>query len=415
MDNDKLVKLRQWWHDKRERVLLKRKARRERHLKRIKKRASYLSAHPVAKRFWLIIKICVLCGILSFFGYMAFVTTSLINNYHDSLKWTKITGPALAEQDTELLYDTAKNKELKLELIDLMNDVWDFEAHIFKNEVTSDKIAKVKNIYQQIAEPKENLTKKYNEIMTFWEAKEQLMSIFKDEQFTTIKNDVTIQQMSDVVDAVFDKIDDYLIKGDQYKQANQYRDLVYGIANDANTYASVLDQFAKLYTITKDDKQVIVKTDMSSKEYDNLKTTISMLSYKYDLVDHFVSPIVNKSQDVVNKNTKNKNDFAIYQNDLNLKNKFQSYVEQYRSTMNELKSTVVKYENFEGHHIDELQNWANEHEIVLKIKEQNSDKVTGTILIQSPSTTSFDKIVKGSTIEVTIARKTIPQSSSSTT
>lgn len=411
--NKKENKTQTWLKDKVQSFQLKREKRRERRMKRIEKRASYLSNHPTAKRFWLGLKLTIIGGIVIFFGYMTMITLNLINSYHDSVKWTKITGPALADQDTELLYDNAKNKELKLELTALMNDVWDFEAHLFKNEVSADQIKKMKELYQQVSEPKENLTKKYNEIMTFWDAKEQLVSIFTNEKFDTIKKDTTIQQISDVVDVVFDKIDDYLIKGDQYKQANIYKDIVYALSNDANTYASVLEQFNKLYTFTKDKNQTIIKTDMGTKEFDNLKSTMNMLSYQYDLITNFVSPIVNKSQDVVNKNAKNKNDFAIYQNDLNLKNKFQSYVEQYKATVNDLKTNVVVYENFEGHDIEELQNWAREHDLVLKIKEQNSDKTTGTVLTQSPSHATYDKIVKGSTIDVTIARKIVPQSSSS--
>ena len=412
MLNKKSIVVKKWLLNRKEKFILKCKKRRERRLNRIEKRASYLTKHPFIKKLWLIFKLIVIGIIISSFVYISITITNLTHNYYDSLKWTKITGPVLAKQDTELLYDNENHKKLKLELTVLMNEVWDFNDHIFTNKMTTNKIMKLKEIYQKISEPKTNLSEKYNEIMTFWEAHEQLASIFKDKKFTTIKNDVTIKQMSDVVDAVFDKIDDFLIKGDNYKQANNYRDIVYAIANDANTYASVLDQFSKVYNITKTNNQFTVKTDMSKKEFNNLKSTINKLNYKYDLMINFVLPIVNKSHDAVDKNTKNKNDFITYQNDLDLRNKFQMYAEQYRSQVNNLKSQLVTYENFKGHDIDELVSWANEHELNVKIKEQNSDKKTGIILSQTPSASSFNKIVKGSTIEVTISKEITSQSHS---
>ena len=84
--------------------------------------------------------------------------------------------------------------------------------------------------------------------------------------------------------------------------------------------------------------------------------------------------------------------------------------------MNSLKASVVDYVSFEGKNISDLQKWASENNIRLNTTEQNSDKQVGTILSQSPSTNKYTKIVRGSSIDVVVAKKNVAsynQSSSS--
>ena len=141
-----------------------------------------------------------------------------------------------------------------------------------------------------------------------------------------------------------------------------------------------------------------------------------MLSYKYDLITKFVSPILKASKEPVARNTKNRAAYAEYEADVNAKNNFSSYYDQYINTMNSLKASVVDYVSFEGKNISDLQKWASDNNIRLNTTEQNSDKQVGTILSQSPSTNKYTKIVRVSSIDVVVAKKNVAsynQSSSS--
>lgn len=403
---------------KMDRLDAKVKARRQKREARLRKRADYLSEHPIAKYAWMALKTTVIGLIVAFVYFISTISLKLYDDYHNSVKWTKITGPKMAEQDPELLYSTASDKKLKLKLTEKMNAVWDFDNHEFKSGVNKTKISEIKILYSKAKDPKDNLTKKYNELMTFWDARETLLNIFTDDSFKEIKKNVSIQDMSDTVDKVFDKVDDFLVKGNNYKQANNYRDITYALANDANTYASVITQFSKSYDISRNDNKLKIKTNMSTKELDSLINSTNMLSYKYDLITKFVSPILQASKAPVARNTKNKAEYAEYEADVNAKNNYSSYYDQYVSTMNALKASVVDYVNFEGKSISELQQWASDNNIRLNTTEQNSDKQVGTILSQSPSTNKYTKIVKGSSIDVVVAKKnvasyTTPSSSSS--
>ena len=406
----------QRFNEKMDRLDAKVKARKEKREARLRKRADYLSEHPIAKYAWIGLKTIVIGLLVAFVYFISTISIKLYDDYHNSIKWTKITGPKLAEQDPELLYSTASDKKLKLKLTEKMNAVWDFSNHEFKSGVNNEQIDEIKSMYAKAKDPKDNLTKKYNELMTFWEAREALLGIFTDDSFSEIKETVSIQNMSDTVDKVFDKVDDFLVKGNNYKQANTYRDITYAIANDANTYASVITNFSKSYNISKNDNKLKIKTDMSTKDLDSLINSTDMLSYKYDLITKFVSPILKASKEPVARNTKNKAAYAEYEADVNAKNNFSSYYDQYINTMNTLKASVVDYVSFEGKNISDLQKWASENNIRLNTTEQNSDKQVGTILSQSPSANKYNKIVRGSSIDVVVAKKNVAsynQSSSS--
>lgn len=392
---------------KMDRLDAKVKARRQKREARLRKRADYLSEHPIAKYAWMALKTVVIGLIVAFVYFISTISLKLYDDYHNSVKWTKITGPKLAEQDPELLYSTASDKKLKLKLTEKINAVWDFDNHEFKSSVDKAKIDEIKSLYSKAKDPKDNITKKYNELMTFWDARETLLGIFTDTDFKEIKENVSVQDMSDTVDKVFDKVDDFLVKGNNYKQANTYRDITYALANDANTYASVITQFSKSYDISRNDNKLKIKTNMSTKELDSLINSTNMLSYKYDLITKFVSPILKASKAPVARNTKNKAAYAEYEADVNAKNNYASYYDQYVSTMNALKASVVDYVSFEGKNISDLQQWASDNNIHLNTTEQNSDKQVGTILSQSPSTNKYTKIVKGSSIDVVVAKKNV--------
>ena len=406
----------QRFNEKMDRLDAKVKARKEKREARLRKRADYLSEHPIAKYAWIGLKTVVIGLLVAFVYFISTISIKLYDDYHNSIKWTKITGPKLAEQDPELLYSTASDKKLKLKLTEKMNAVWDFSNHEFKSGVDKEQIDEIKSMYAKAKDPKDNLSKKYNELMTFWDAREALLGIFTDDSFSEIKETVSIQDMSDTVDKVFDKVDDFLVKGNNYKQANTYRDITYALANDANTYAAVITNFSKSYNISKNDNKLKIKTDMSTKDLDSLINSTDMLSYKYDLITKFVSPILKASKEPVARNTKNRAAYAEYEADVNAKNNFSSYYDQYINTMNSLKASVVDYVSFEGKNISDLQKWASDNNIRLNTTEQNSDKQVGTILSQSPSTNKYTKIVRGSSIDVVVAKKNVAsynQSSSS--
>lgn len=106
----------QRFNEKMDRLDAKVKARKEKREARLRKRADYLSEHPIAKYAWIGLKTVVIGLLVAFVYFISTISIKLYDDYHNSIKWTKITGPKLAEQDPELLYSTASDKKLKLKL-----------------------------------------------------------------------------------------------------------------------------------------------------------------------------------------------------------------------------------------------------------------------------------------------------------
>lgn len=387
-------------------------ARRLKKKHKIEKRSQFLYEHKKLYYLWNIIKVIVILLIIGGILFMGTVAYNLYDDYNNSVKWTKISGPKEAEQSVDLLYSSASDKKVKSQLNELINNIWDSSKHEFKS-VNDDDINKLKDLYNKAKAPKDDYTKIYNEIVSMYEAKQSLLSVFTDENFETVKKSATLQNISDTVDLVFDKIDDYLIKGNNYEQANNYKDVIYKLANDANTYSSVLSMFMSNYNLSLSKNKLDVNTKLNKKDYTNLSNTIDMLSFKYEMIDKFIKPIMNKSKKSIDNNTKNESDYAAYQEDVNNQNNFNYYYEQYTSIYNNAKSLTVDYIDFTGKTIKEVEDWAALNDIKVTYNEQASEGPAGVILKQTPSYGQYTSIIKGSSITVTVSKTKITTSSSS--
>lgn len=390
--------------------------RRERKKEKLKKRARFLSEHKYLKYTWIATQVVVVSTALISLAYIGKVSHDIYQSYNDSVKWTKITGPALAEQSPDVLYSDEAEKQLKTEVTALITDVWDAENHLWKKEITSEQMDDITQLYNKITGSKMYLEPLYNEVHDMYQARELLMDIYTDGSFATIQHDMSLINLSDKTDKVFALIKPYLIKSSAYKQAANYLELVYSIANDSQNYATVLELANTFYSLNiKENKVLEFATTKQMKDLESLQSAISRLNLHYELVDKFITPIANSSVEGINQNDTYIAMAEQFQNDGKAEEQFKNYVGAYKNMMSHLQSQIIDYPNFVDKPLSEVRSWASANNITLEIKEKyNTLKDKDVVLEQSPTNQQYKKIVKASKITIIVNKiPTITSSSSS--
>lgn len=404
------------------------KRRHDKKLERAKKRAEFKQKHPIYKWGMRGLTTVIIGGVAYGIYTVGSIGFDLYKYYDDTVQWTKISGPPIANIEPQLLYATDENYDIKLKIVEIESEIWDNNAHKFTDKVTNAKVEKLRKLYKQAKEPKSYLKDTYTEIDTMWTVKTNLDSLFTDNTHTRFNDDVTIESLTQTTSENFVKIKDYRVKN--HEQAKIYQEEVYKITEATLEYRALLEQFEKSYQFTKTNDTVktknnktktrsdlTIKTNMNEDDLNALQLMVDNLHYKWVLVDNFIQPVLNNSEQSAHNNTINQKVKAEYDNDQSRKSTFEEYLKSYKSTMQELKDSVINLPNFVGRDVDDARKWANENGVTLIMTTKYSDEDENTVLSQTPNRDDYKKIVKGSALSVTVAKKrpveTTTESSSS--
>lgn len=172
---------------------------------------------------YLIFKYLLILLTVLFLIFITKIGLNLYDDYNNSVKWTKITGPKLAEQDPELLYASDNDKSNRLKVTELMVDIWDSNAGLLKSNISQSKIDDLTYFYKKLKNPGDKLSAEYNTIIDFWNVNIILSELYVKNS-DVIKADITTQKISDNIDEAWLIVSNYLINDKNYKQAEIYRD-----------------------------------------------------------------------------------------------------------------------------------------------------------------------------------------------
>lgn len=352
---------------------------------------------------YLIFKYLLILLTVLFLIFITKIGLNLYDDYNNSVKWTKITGPKLADQDPELLYADDNDKSNRLKVIELMVDVWDSNTGLLKSNISQSKIDDLTYFYKKLENPGDKLSTEYNTIIDFWNVNVILSELYVKNS-DVIEADITSKKISDNIDNAWLIVSNYLINDKSYKQAEIYRDQIYDLAEDASRYTELLINFNSKYKITILSNKLNIKSTIFTNELNDLKSNINDLKLKYELVNNFIKPILNSSVDTAKANDNNKNLYNQYTNDIKLKSEFEDYIIKYNSAVKMINDNIINYENFVGKSLDEITNWANTNDITLIINRIDSNKKINTVISQTPPYEDYKKIQKGSSITITLSR-----------
>ena len=380
---------------------------------KLQKRIERFENNKFIKFSYLVFKYLLILVTILFLIFITKIGLNLYDDYTNSVKWTKISGPKLADQDPELLYGDDIDKSNRLKVNELIAEVWDSDAGLLKSNISQSKIDDLTYFYKKLENPGDKLSAEYNTIIDFWTVNVILSELYVKNS-DVIKADITTQKISDNIDKAWLIISNYLINDKNYKQAEIYRDQIYDLAEDASRYTTLLINFNNKYKITILTNKLDIKSAISTNELNDLKSNVNALKLKYELVNNFIKPILNSSIETAKANDNNKNLYNQYTNDIKLKSDFESYIIKYNSAVKTINDTIINYEDFVGKSLDEITNWANANDITLIINRIDSDKKINTVISQTPTYGDYKKIQKDSSITITISKGSVTTTSTTT-
>ena len=380
---------------------------------KLQKRIERFENNKFIKFSYLTFKYLLILVTILFLIFITKVGLNLYDDYINSVKWTKISGPKLADQDPELLYGDDIDKSNRLKVNELIAEVWDSDAGLLKSNISQSKIDDLTYFYKKLENPGDKLSAEYNTIIDFWNVNVILSELYVKNS-DVIKADITTQKISDNIDKAWLIISNYLINDKNYKQAEIYRDKIYDLAEDVSRYTTLLINFNNKYKITISTNKLDIKSAIFTNELNDLKSNVNALKLKYELVNNFIKPILNSSIETAKANDNNKNLYNQYTNDIKLKSDFENYIIKYNNAVKTINDTIINYEDFVGKSLDEITNWANANDITLIINRVDSDKKINTVISQTPIYGDYKKIQKGSSITITISKGSVTTTSTTT-
>ena len=380
---------------------------------KLQRRIERFENNKFIKFSYLVFKYLLILVTILFLIFITKIGLNLYDDYTNSVKWTKISGPKLADQDPELLYEDDIDKSNRLKVNELMAKVWDSDAGLLKSNISQSDIDDLTYFYKSLENPGDNLSVEYNTIIDFWNVNVILSELYVKNS-DVIKADITTQKISDNIDKAWLIISNYLINDKNYKQAEIYRDQIYDLAEDASRYTTLLINFNNKYKFTISTNKLDIKSAIFTNELNDLKSDVNALKLEYELVNNFIKPILNSSIETAKANDNNKNLYNQYTNDIKLKSDFENYIIKYNRAVKTINDTIINYEDFVDKSLDEITNWANANDITLIINRVDSDKKVNTVISQTPTYGDYKKIQKGSSITITISKGSVTTTSTTT-
>ena len=380
---------------------------------KLQRRIERFENNKFIKFSYLVFKYLLILVTILFLIFITKIGLNLYDDYTNSVKWTKISGPKLADQDPELLYEDDIDKSNRLKVNELMAKVWDSDAGLLKSNISQSDIDDLTYFYKSLENPGDNLSVEYNTIIDFWNVNVILSELYVKNS-DVIKADITTQKISDNIDKAWLIISNYLINDKNYKQAEIYRDQIYDLAEDASRYTTLLINFNNKYKFTISTNKLDIKSAIFTNELNDLKSDVNALKLEYELVNNFIKPILNSSIETAKANDNNKNLYNQYTNDIKLKSDFENYIIEYNRAVKTINDTIINYEDFVDKSLDEITNWANANDITLIINRVDSDKKVNTVISQTPTYGDYKKIQKGSSITITISKGSVTTTSTTT-
>ena len=350
------------------------------------------------KRIGLIGTLGITLTSISVTGYFAH---NLYHQFHQTKKWKRMSKTPFAELTPELLSADDSIKDLIQEYNQEEALLWDKSNHTLKIPSKKASVEHLQKLYKKLPESYQKTLTQYPEIVTLHQINQTLQAFKKD----GIPEKKSLKDIQDYLRSSFDALYPYLIEN-QHKGAEDMYSQLQKLANDSNQYAIVLDTINQDYKLDKNR----LKTDMVNQHVQYLNDTLSKLHYKWGYIEKVIKPLIQKSADAVKSNESAADKYAKYLKDQEAKADFEQFESAYVAEQNRLKSLIIDLPDFTNKSFNDLSVWVSQNNMTLKVLEKDdSSKPYNIVLEQTPAKNKYDKIVKGSTITVTINKKKVVQ------
>lgn len=345
-----------------------------------------------------IILTCSLTLIITSITTTSVIAYNLIQRFDTTKTWKRVSKAPLAELTPELLTADDHTKDLIQAYNKQESLIWDIATHNFKERPSKIEIDKLRSLYKKLPNSYQTSLKNYQEINKLYDILDKFNTITSN---NSISDKQSLKAIQDYLKRSFDELYPYLVE-DEHKGANNIYTSLQQLASDSNQYALILDTINKDYKIDKSH----LTTDMMSEHIDYLNQLITKLHFKWNYIEYKIKPLIKNSASAVKSNEQAVQKYNEYLNDQNAKAEFEQFEQQFIAEQDHLKNLIIDLPDFTNKTLSELQQWATANQITLKIIEKDvSSKPYDTILEQTPAKNKYDKIVKGSTMNIVVNTK----------
>lgn len=349
-------------------------------------------------------KIWIIAGVVVVIAVVLSVIGMLYHQYTSTVEWKKTQQPELASLTPEQLYLSDDDRENIGIYNNYKSQLWDDEKQNFKS--TDDELFEnFVNSFTKI----ENLNLSgVNEL--FHDIKDIHDLRLRVEKVQAEKPDEYLKVIETVIHDEFDKLNvlaqNNRVAGavqDVYKKLGTY-------ATSHNQLVEIYEAFANIFTI---GDEIVVNDSATTNDATAFNNVVSTFD-RADLISRLQS-IVKEASNTLSDNASIVDIQHKIDETKELKSKFDALKKEISDKKKALDSQIVDYPSFVGKTKQELEKWAKENNIIIRYRQLSvtaSDKVKA----QLPATTTYKRIMKGSSIEVELELKQVtPTTENATT
>ena len=348
-------------------------------------------------------KLWIIAGVVVVVAVVLSVIGMLYHQYTSTVEWKKTQQPELASLTPEQLYLSDDDRENIGIYNDYKSQLWDDEKQNFKS-ANEELFENFVNSFTKIESL--NLSG-VNEL--FHDIKDIHDLRLRVEKVQAEKPDEYLKVVETVINDEFDKLNalaqNNRVSGavqDVYKKLGNY-------ATSHNQLVEIYEAFANIFTI---GDEIAVKDGATTADATAF-TTVASTFDRADLISRLKS-IVKEASNTLADNANVVDIQHKIDETKEVKSRFEALKKEISDKKKALDSQIVDYPSFVGKTKQELEKWAREKNITIRYR-QLSGETSDKIKAQLPATTTYKRIMKGSTIEVELELKQVTPTTETTT
>lgn len=361
-------------------------------MKKTKKRKNkYLQIANVV--YWI--------AVFGIIGTGLYTGKELYEYFFETKEIAKSSDIKISEQEPYTLYLTSKDKADLIAYQKMSAKVYDKEEGDFTSEADSDSIKELEKEYNKLPDSlKQRESYTYTLITSLWPIKSEYKTFFTNTG--SINSSTTPNELKKFIDKNGPVVKKYLDDNTTSKNVflNQVYQNINNLSNDIQVLGKIINVFDS--TFYASTKSIHVKKDVSSQGLVDYNTLKDQLIFKWSVVNDILTPIINKSTEILRKHDVQIEKIEIYTRTKENKNQFDTFV----STYNNYKSSLIDIPKLTER--KDLEQYKDT--IKFDIKEEYSDTIKkDEVISQSPNQGDYNKFFKGSVMQVIISKGKKPE------
>lgn len=348
-------------------------------------------------------KLWIIAGVVVVIAVVLSVIGMLYHQYTSTVEWKKTQQPELASLTPEQLYLSDDDRENIGIYNNYKSQLWDDEKQNFKS-TDEELFENFVNSFTKIESLNlSGVNELFHDIVDIHDLR------LRVEKVQAERPDEYLKVVETVVNDEFDKLNalaqNNRVAGavqDVYKTLGNY-------ATSHNKLVEIYEAFANIFTI---GDEIEVK-DSATTANATAFTTVASTFDRADLISRLQS-IVKEASNTLAENANIVDIQHKIDETKELKTKFEALKKEIEDKKKARDSQIVDYPSFVGKTKQELEKWAKDNNITIRYR-QVYGVTTDKVKAQLPATTTYKRIMKGSTIEVELEVKQVAPTTETTT